>query len=389
MKSIRIAIISDLHCRYGKETPSSTYLYSDLPRIPITKHPIQALKSLIKKESLVADYVICPGDITDKINIQGLISGYGFINEIKNDLCAKKLICVPGNHDVDSRKNHPDEGPFEILKKYIIDYPLEESSLVEKFWANNFAIYKDEDVQFLIINSVFNHFDIENAQKSVIPERILDEIKNDINKDSDTEIFKIAICHHHPIKISSADSIKYKDGDSLENGDSLLNILDTKYSIFIHGHKHIPQLVIRNTLPIFCAGSFSSLENIIETPYKNCFHIINLNLESNQCKGKIETWFYTNGKGWAKSKDPEEAFPSLTGFGLYTDINEFALKIKDWFVEKEKERIHFSDVLTAFPDIEYLTPIQQESLINELLKYQLEFNPALTIGAKELSKQLI
>ena len=34
MKVIRIAILSDLHCRHDKEGVT-TYLYSDAPRIPM------------------------------------------------------------------------------------------------------------------------------------------------------------------------------------------------------------------------------------------------------------------------------------------------------------------------------------------------------------------
>ncbi len=390
MKAIKIAILSDLHCKHDRGDSQSTYLYSDAPRIPMDKHPIQALKSIIEKESLSSNYVICPGDVSDKIDIQGLISGYGFINEIKEDLKASELFCVPGNHDVDSRKTHALDTPFDILRKYILDYPLKDSTLLAKFWANNYVIFKDDKIKILMINSVFNHFDADNAKKATIPEKVLTDISDELSSEADSELFKIAVCHHHPVKISNIDSIRYKDGDSLENGEKLLNLLnENKFHLFIHGHKHIPQLLINNNFPVFCSGSFSSLENIIESPFKNCFHIIELHLEKNQCKGKIETWFYTCGKGWAKSKDPDEAFPTLTGFGINTNIIELASSINDWFTLTKKDRIRYDDVLDHFQDIQYLYPTQQKMLCDELLKLQLEFNPTLSVGAKELSKQLI
>lgn len=389
MKVIRIAILSDLHCRHDKEGVT-TYLYSDAPRIPMDKHPIQALKAIIEKDKLNSDYVICPGDISDKIDIQGLVSGYGFVNEIKADLNASELFCVPGNHDVDSRKKYAVDTPFDILRRYILDYPLKDSKLLEKFWANNYVIFKDDKIKLLMINSVFNHFDTANAQKSVISEKLLSDISNELSSETDEELFKIAVCHHHPVKISNIDPTKYKDGDSLENGDVLLKKLsEHKFHLFIHGHKHTPQLSINNYFPVFSSGSFSSLENIIESPFKNCFHIIELYLENGACKGKIDTWFYTCGKGWAKSKDPDEAFPTLTGFGVNADITELASKINQWFTSREKDRIRYEEVLNNFGDIQFLSPLQQKVLSDELLKLQLEFNPTLTVGAKELSKQLI
>jgi len=59
--SIKIAVISDLHCRDSNESYRTTYLYSDLLKRPITRHPIEAIKKKITDEKISCDFLICLG----------------------------------------------------------------------------------------------------------------------------------------------------------------------------------------------------------------------------------------------------------------------------------------------------------------------------------------
>lgn len=79
---MRICIISDLHCKYKQlpNEPLDTFLISNDPRYPENKHPVAALLKLIDSNPEInADYLICPGDLGDRADEQGIISSWSFL----------------------------------------------------------------------------------------------------------------------------------------------------------------------------------------------------------------------------------------------------------------------------------------------------------------------
>lgn len=376
---------------HGKGNPMETLLYSEAPIRPASQHPIQALKELIEKERLKCDYVICPGDISNKMCKQGIISGFNYIEEIKAKLGASMSFFTPGNHDRDSRNKFNSCYSAEPLRTLVDNYPFNgDEGLINNFWANGFCIYKNNSngIEFLLIDSTFTHHTSTKAEQSIIPQHIIEIIEKSIKSDSTESSIRIAICHHNPIKISNSDCTQFQDTDVIENGDKLIQILaENKYDLLIHGHKHVPYLQIYNTLPILSAGSFSAVENILESGSYNTFHIIELFKDGTTCNGIVSTWVFKRGFGWQRNTDPYSTLPGMTGFGA-TEI--YAREINQWIEDQKKDRIKFSDLKRAFPKIVFLTPLQQHNLINELkTKFNLEFHPELTIGPSEIAKQMI
>lgn len=272
---MKLAIVSDLHCMYDPECLSKeTFLFSNGLRDVENRHPVAALLSLIEREQLTSDCMICPGDISNKVDIQGLISGFGFLQEIKGALHASDLFCTPGNHDVDYKHAKATVIPSadHVIKNLHQEYPVTDSSLKQQFWAQNFCIFSNDKIVLLIYNSVFNYTDESTAKKTQITPACIEQIKTKIQGIDATGKVKVAVMHHHPTKYSNTHYCKYPDCDTITNGDTFLDALQNLgFNLVIHGHKHIPRLETKNKMPIFCAGSFSSLENL-NNLYRNSFH---------------------------------------------------------------------------------------------------------------------
>lgn len=375
---LRIAIISDLHCRHSKyktesETVNNTYLFSDRMRSPIKQHPAQALISKIKELNIKADMVLCPGDITDKTDPQGLITGWSFLEEIKDALGAECLIASLGNHDVDSRQIHNTYDSFNMPTRLKSNFPFINEIAKYKYYSKKYCFIEVDDTLIFNYNSVHSHTNKVDCLTSLISDDILENIEEELKTYSTKNFkFKIALTHHHPTKHANI-GIEYKDSDVIEKGDKLLELLDKyDFQIFIHGHKHIPRLMYYNSLPVLSSGSFSSLMNIKDTGDKNMIHFITL--YSEQKTGEIKTFEFTNGLGWSGDFNSSK-FPSDTGFGNRSSIQDIISKIKTYFDSENKDFIKFNKVINDLPELKYLIPVDFEKLRTQIKKSSLIFYP--------------
>lgn len=381
--SLKIAVISDLHCRDSKEDRKTTYLYTDLLPNPVTSHPIEAFKERVKDDELSCDYLICLGDITDKISQQGLLSGSNYIKEIGQSLGVSqdKIIILAGNHDVDSRKTHNGHPSFAHIVKSLNDtIPISDKVLGSSFWSDKYFIKEYEDLVLLAYNSVYNHYDIEQAQKTDIDDITLGKMRSDLEKFKNSPKTKIAISHHHPMMFSNFD-LEYEDKDYIKNGDKFLQLLqEFNVGLYIHGHKHLPRLAYNDRLPVFCSGTFASLENIREIGIKNMFHIVEF---SDLVKGTIETYEFVLGKGWKKSQDPENYFPPNSGFGYFGDIKLLSERIVQWVNDSGRQLISYGQIIEDFSEISFLSPSQLNELEENLRISKIIVAPSLKVRVKE------
>lgn len=382
IKKLKIAIVSDLHCTDNDARRSISRLHPDTPGIPILRHPVEALKSMISKEQIEVDILLCPGDIADQVNKSGYHAGWRYIEEIAQKLNAKSIFATLGNHDVSSREEKP-ESAFAIAKKLKINYPLLSEEHQREFWADNFVVIDDDDYRLLIFNSVHDHYNTTASKKVSIDDVTLEKIAFRLSK-TDNKKIGIAMSHHHPISHSNAD---FTDSDFIDKGDKLLKILNENlFSLYIHGHKHEPMLRTLNNISILCAGSFSCLENLNETESANMFHIIEISGD----KGVIKSWDYGPISGWYINNGVS-GFPNLTGYGFKGDINHLALLINQWLVDKSIDISTLKVLKADFEDISYLRPDQQIDLQNKLIsEYSIEIIPGLSCGDKaSINRQII
>lgn len=371
---LTIAVVSDLHCTYGGDfnSRSNTYLLSDLLKNPINKHPVESIKQVIKKGILTADILLCPGDITDRVNKQGLVSGWQFLKEIKEALNAKELIVTIGNHDVDSRNQHK-IGAFELIKNIDESIPTQDQSANDSYWRYGYCFLENNDFTILILNSCYNHTSEELAKTTQIQDITLKKIEEDLSKIEKSNKILIGLCHHHPIHHSNS-NLTFKDSDFIDQSDKLLLLLEkNSFTLVVHGHKHDPRLIYFNSnLPILASGSFSATANLLDIGAQNTFHLIEINKKSK--KGKIISWIYLPHSGWTQRLD--SYFPCFTGFGCKVDLEDLAQKCSKWFEGLGKEFLTYKEVVNTFPDMDHLIPSQQERF-NELMKvkYKLTFEP--------------
>jgi 3',5'-cyclic AMP phosphodiesterase CpdA len=372
---LKIAVISDLHCRHSKsDTETNTFLFSDLMRLPVKQNPAQSLITHLQKDKgTQADIIICPGDITNKTDPQGLITGWSYLEEIKDAFKARYIISTLGNHDVDSRKLFNRYDAFNMPQRLKDNFPFPFEKEKDQYFSKKFCIIEIDDILILNFNSAHSHTNEKDCLTSIITDEILENIDEKLQFYSQkNHKFKIALTHHHPLKHANIGSL-YKDSDVIEKGDLLLQLIEKyNFQILIHGHKHIPRLTYFNSLPILGSGSFSSLMNLLPTGSKNMFHLITLNSDSRN--GKIQTFEFTNGLGWT-DKYNSSHFPSITGFGNREDVNNISESIFNFYTKKNQEYLKFTELIHQFPELEFLIPTDLNKLKQSIKTKGLLFYP--------------
>ncbi|CAH0316613.1 3',5'-cyclic adenosine monophosphate phosphodiesterase CpdA [Pedobacter sp. Bi27] len=385
---IKIAVISDMHCMHSSSEENkgnvSTYLYSDDVGKSETRHPIKALKNLIEREKLSADILLCPGDIANRADKQGLLTGWTHLEKIRERLAAKCTVATVGNHDIESR-NEEIGNVFLDLQILDPEYPIPSKLQDIKYWSSGYSFVEIDDILVLNINSCFFQSNSKTAKKSKIDIVQLEAIGNELTKrDTKSFLYKIVLIHHHPIAHSNLD---YEDVDKLDKGDELITLVKKYgFQFVLHGHKHDARLTVFKSIPIFCAGSFSSLMNVTDLKSDNTFHMIYLC--ENEPKGCIKSWIYAPQEGWVVRNDTR--FPCFTGFGFSGTISDLGQRISTWLDKNTTNQMAYYDRLkTNFPELDFLGQDEQKDLSIELLnKYDLEFSPPLPNMPKLIIKQI-
>jgi len=370
---MKFCIISDLHCKYQQdyESSSESFLISNKPRVPYKQHPVAAMIKAIENDpDIKSDFLVCLGDLGDRADEQGITSAWTFLEEIHLKLGSKLKIGIPGNHDINSRKNDGKE-PFSYIKEFHESFPTNDAILNDSFWNKGYCILVHENVLFLMINSVVDHTDKDKANKAAISPTALAKIEEDLDHLQENNEIKYRLCilHHHPIKHSDINN--YRDSDSLDKGDLLIDILVRfSFNILVHGHKHQPRIREENGLPILASGSFSSFANLQGTGLTTMFHVIEL-VEDKKV-GIVRSWEYNIKDGWSKAQNRH--FPSKVGFGHHADLEDIARRIKD-SISDQKPKL-YSDIKTLIPELDYLIPEKLSLLSNTLkIKYKIIFQP--------------
>lgn len=359
---MRIGIISDLHCRHsGAEPGTNTNLFSDKLRKPYRQHPVEALIKYLEKEPIEVDYLLCPGDITDKYDIQGFITGWSYLEELKAHLNAKDLIACLGNHDVDSRGKHSSYNTYQVPKSLKDNFPFNDKISRNEYYSEGYTLIKKDNIVFFIFNSVHSHTNSVDAQNSIITDEMLENIREDLVSLQHFD-FKVAMTHHHPIKHSNV-SFKYKDIDVIEKGEKLVELLEEfDFQVFIHGHKHEPRIVRYNTIPVFASGSFSSLLNLTETNSQNYFHV--LELTPKLVKGTFSNYEYVNILGWEKASGGK--IRHSFGFGANTSLDDFCIAFDGYLTAGLISTIDYGDFSKNFPDFKHFLPVEQDKILENL-----------------------
>lgn len=260
--------------------------------------------------------------------------------------------------------------PFNVSRSIKYNYPISDKKLQDSFWRDNFCVAEEDQYLLLIFNSAYTHISAVDASKSKITDDILHKMDQELSKVNSNKC-KIALCHHHPISHSNATN---PDTDVIDKGERFLELLcKHNFIMIIHGHKHEIKIRYYNDLVVFCAGSFSSLENIRETESDNVFHRIEV---SSNKKGIITTWVYGAISGWVQKSGKK--FPALCGFGFHGSVTNVAQAVSDWFENSSNQKFDkYHRLVLGVPDLQFLLPDQQrelESILTTQYKIAINYN---------------
>jgi hypothetical protein len=364
----RFAILSDLHCHHSSQGPAESLLLTDLDRVPASQHPVEALLNRIKASQLRSDFVIAPGDLANRVDRQGMISGWAFVHEISNALRARAVVPTIGNHDVLSRdKTAPD--PFQLPKHLKPQFPTADSRLTEQFWANGFFVWETDGIRFLVVNSAASHNNEILAKRGLITETQLEQIRAELEKTSGK--LSIAVCHHHPML---HEDIGLGTDDVIQNGSLFTQLLsEHKFDFLIHGHKHHAKLSYApsgpNPLPVLASGSFSAgMSTGLASRTRNLFHIVTLirDKETDPSRGNIQTFQFRHSKGWSPATWAAAEFPEITGFGCLEGAPAIALLIRGAFEKNGKSVAAWTEIMESVPELRFVPPAVFEGVGAEL-----------------------
>jgi 3',5'-cyclic AMP phosphodiesterase CpdA len=367
---VKVAIVSDLHCHPSDVAPADSFLLTDMLRSPAKSHPIQSLLDMIVEDQITADILLVGGDVTNKVNQQGIISGWSFVKEIAQALQVDTIAATVGNHDIDSRRTHcPD--PFHVARSFSpSDFPVASEGNRLSFWQHGFFTVVEKNLTVLVLNSVLSHHTDEEAKRGSISTANLENLERHLSQLTATR-FRIALVHHHPLAHENL-GLGYED--LMVNGSLLLELLARfDYDLVVHGHKHYPRLGYApggSSAPtVFAAGSLCAIGPKMLSNTRNLFHVVHLEevvVEDCAKPGKIYSWEYNAGKGWSPPAHRSADFPPVAGFGCRASAKALAGRTALLFEEGSSGFRKWTDIQASIPQIDYLLPSDLKEYSREL-----------------------
>lgn len=358
-KYVTFAVLSDLHAAPKSSDPKGTEvkLYSDGDSFSQHDNPMASLYELIGREGLSADFVICPGDMTNRADAGALKFVWDKLHELKQKLNAQEVVATVGNHDVDSRNHIEGAFPREALMRLLPRFPIANNALADHYWAHGYFFTTIGQVRFLVLNSSWLHEHRDQLEHGAVTGYTLEKLRQDLTDSSAAE-FNIAICHHHPHTHSELEL----GGDIMLNGQRLLDALSSNGAwLVIHGHKHHPKVALAQgefQQPIVLAcGSFSGrLEGANATVSRNYFHMVRVERfgVDAELRGVVNSWHWIKGFGWTNYGTANASFPSRLGFGFEGNLQRLARDIVDSM--GTHPLMKWDEMLAQQPDLAHLTP---------------------------------
>ncbi len=212
---LTIAIASDLHAHDGSATPDQRPShYSTADPEDTAHHPISGLLKLIEDESLIADLLLCPGDLGDKAKPQSTAHAWHSLQRIGEALRVEMLAATAGNHDVDSRYNYNDYDAKGWLQCLDPLFPIAPDELYDRYWSRHFAVVRFEDICLVLLNSSAYHGGpSDEYEHGRISTRTLTALRDAVS--SGLSRINILLCHHHPHHHSE---LGLGEADLMKNG---------------------------------------------------------------------------------------------------------------------------------------------------------------------------
>jgi 3',5'-cyclic AMP phosphodiesterase CpdA len=378
--SIKIAIVSDLHCHEVKDQKDQreSFLIVGDPQIPIARHPVQSLVKLNDPGRITADVLLCPGDLTNRVSKEGIQNAWFHLLELQRAFRAKLFLSTLGNHDVDSRGPNP----FNLARTFHPDFPRKTQSQQASFWTNGFFCQTfRKTTEFLVLNTVIDHHDFASAERGTFDAGRIAELKRffdvrrKLEKPGNPPRLKIAMMHHHPVLHSN---INYGSNDVLPFGDQLMAVLaENGFQIVIHGHRHEPRISRQNVagknVIVIAAGSFSAYLKEMSSTTRNLFHLLEIrsSVGDGEIEGGLKSWEFNQGSGWNRATSRSAMFPHQIGFSSAKPTFNNS-KLISLLKATPYQSIKDDNIYREFPELAIMMPDELEDLQSKLLKQRIK-----------------
>lgn len=371
---MKIAVVSDLHAYNSKKwkKDDSPSHYDIANPGPGDQCPMVSLHEFIRKNSLKADALLCPGDVTNQACSDSLQIAWKAIAEAKKLLGASSLVATVGNHDVDSRGKHNKYDPIAGLKSLTPKFPISRQNLRNEFWANHFFIWEQDDCRILVVNSSAYHNNKHEVQHGRVADTTRKEIEKKLDK-LDPKPINLLLCHHNPDVHSE---LKLGEHDQIVGGQLLIDVLakpNRGQWLVIHGHKHHPKLAYAAggsmSPTLFSAGSIAStLYKTLRMEAGNQFYILSFDkdeISKRGLVGKFQSWNWHKGLGWVPATN-DKGLPATGGFGHRENPELLAQRIARYFSTRTRKYLSGTNVYEKFPNLEYMIPNDLKGLAKSM-----------------------
>jgi Calcineurin-like phosphoesterase len=388
MSEIKILVISDLHAIASSDERDDSHLYFEKD----DSEWGNALISYIKDLDTEIDVLVCAGDIANKACKQSFSNGWSFVNKLKEELNIPELLCVPGNHDHQSR-NGDDFSPKHQIQFCKPIFPLTCNNKNTHFWAWNWVHVESTSFNSILVNSSAYHGYQDELKHGRVALEVSDQISDFLmSPEINEKPFNIMLCHHHPEKMEHVDH-DY-DGEAMEGGPYLLKQIedaDVGPWFVIHGHKHFASISYAKSASsspstILSAGSVSAkLYPDVQERTSNQFYLVNIDINETvdlgRLIGKFNTYEWTIKRGWGHSRSNN--LPASGGFGSTTTNPQIIKKIKDLLLA-DGPFLQGEELAPIHEMTTYVPPEQFKKLVRKLgeqgYEVQIEQNKIIELG---------
>ncbi|PHX05156.1 metallophosphoesterase family protein [Vibrio splendidus] len=364
MTTVNILVISDLHAGITQDSVSDTKLILRDQHNVFGDKLIDYIKGLDEK----IDYLVCAGDIANQGCKDSFQAGWEYVNKMAQELSISDILCVPGNHDHQSRP--PEDNKYGFSPKHELQFitPPFPFSCYHKnthFWAWNWELTSTEKCNVLSINSSAYHGYGSEYKHGRVALEVTDQIKQKLTSSAvSRKPFNVLLTHHHPKKMDFVDL--ESDSQAMEGAEYLLRALenaDLGPWLIIHGHKHYAQIgyansQIQGSQLVLSAGSLSAvLYETIENRTSNQFYVLSIEPEKSEYLGKVVGKFKTYEANKLQEWQPSKSnnLPANGGFGsIYTPdqvVNDLKAQIS-----KENPFLEGVELSQFKEKIEHFTP---------------------------------
>lgn len=369
--NLNLLVVSDIHAFDGDvKDDSAPSHFSIRPqyRNSDSGNPLRSIPAVVQAAGLPVDWVVCAGDLADRADPAAQDATWSELAQLKTALKARLLVGAVGNHDIDSRFSFDIIDTKGTLQSLTPFFPGFEEAKCDFFWSRNFAIYEEDNVVLVNLNSAAFHGinsdhekpDHREYEYGRVSDRTIAAILSKLPKDS--KPLHVLLTHHH---FATSDGVAGDEKSMLQNGQALLAKLAaaTKTTWFVlHGHRHYPEINYgrgdESSPVIFSAGSLSRKLNELAAESANQFYHIHFPIDrvkavGLEAAGVCQAWDWVPGQGWKEARNIAR-IPARAGFGCRTAAGTFAHKI-DALVPRTGT-VLWEKLVETIPELEFALP---------------------------------